>query len=145
MHNSKKHLMISKSFRYLDAFSCNLRNNKKMGELFYFCNFYIYSNWTISLKTLSLAQWNSKTKSSNVQSLKWDEYQYSLTNRFFRFLKKHVYRCKKTPCTLYSVQCTFRPPTNAYLHIILWIFVYQSTYNITMNDNMQSFTEKMKF
>ena len=36
-----------------------------------------------------------KTKSSNEQSFKWNQYQYSTTNRFLNFLKKPGNLCKK--------------------------------------------------
>ena len=36
VHNSKTHSMMSKSFEYLNAFFCNLRNEKKGGKILVF-------------------------------------------------------------------------------------------------------------
>ena len=42
----KTHRMVSKSFRYLDAFSCKIENKQIKEEN----NFFFLNNWTISLR-----------------------------------------------------------------------------------------------
>ena len=90
MHNLKTHSTVSKSFRYIFEFSCNLINKKKAEK---YCFFY----WTIFLRN-----YFSKPMKFEYYLLQLKLFQMrSITlfygKPFLRFKKKLIASCNERP------------------------------------------------